>query len=515
MTTTAQGTPCGDMVAESIDTRKRIEIKNIGTIKELVFDLPEGAGGVLVLKGRNKIGKSTAIRVLRALLSGKNPGLAVRDKAVRGSAEAFGKRASVGGTVRFTGDLQVDSLEGKFDFSDLVHPEAKDPETRDRIRIKALLSLCGAEPDPSIFYDLVGGQAEFEKLIPAESIKKKDLVELAGMVHRAIHSRAKEKESEAEFARGHAQACKEAAGEAATTETVELTPLHAASSRAAAEVAQIKEQQNQGDETRQRIQSTKAAIEQARQNYRGPSMERACFEYQDAAHGWTAAKNRLDEAHAQLNKAQLEANAAKAALDLKQSEHAAAQQHQAAIESMQKMLAEAEASLAGEPSSKELSDAAQRAEKARADLERGIQLRDAGMKLVEARGHQDKADAAAKEAERLREAARSVDQKLSEKLPVGPLRAEAGRLVLDTERGDGALLDECSAGEKWTIALPYGIKAVGEGGVLAVVQEAWDGLDDGNRQLLADKAKGGAVWIITAEVDNGDLRSEVFAVEEP
>ena len=254
---------------------RAIAINNIGTIKELTFDLPEDSGGVLVLKGRNRIGKSTAIRVLRALLSGNGRGLPVRDKAVRGSAEAFGKHASVTSQVRLTGDLNVESLEGKFDFSDLVHPEAKDPETRDKIRIKALLSLTGAEADCAIFYDLVGGPAAFEKLIPAESVKKKDLVELAGMVHRALHARAKEKESEAQFAAGHAQACKEAAGPNAVLGEVKLEPLHAASNAAAGELSAVEERIKQATETRQRIETNKRAIEESKANYAGPTLAQA------------------------------------------------------------------------------------------------------------------------------------------------------------------------------------------------------------------------------------------------
>lgn len=494
-------------------TTQTIEITNIGTIKELTFDLPDESGGVLVLKGRNRIGKSTAIRVLRALLSGNGKGLPVRDKAVRGSAEAFGKRASVTSQVRLTGDLNVESLEGKFDFSDLVHPEAKDPETRDKIRIKALLSLTGAEADPSIFYDLVGGQAAFEKLIPAESIKKKDLVELAGVVHRALHAEAKKKESEAEFAAGHAAACKEAAGCEEIIGSVELTPLHEASSQAAAEVAAIREKLSAADETRRRIVTTNQAIEQARENYRGPSIERASYEYQDAGQAWSSAKNRLEEAHTAFCAAQLAATAAKAELDLKASEHQAASQYSDKIAAMEKMLNEAQRSLDGEPSSKDLSDAAIRAEQAREALEKGIKLRDSSMKLIEAQGHQKTSDAATQAAERLRSAARSVDQTLSLKLPVGPLRAEAGRLVLDTERGDGAPFDECSDGEKWMYALPYGIEAVGQGGVLAVVQDAWQDLDGEARKRIAAEAREGLVWILTAEVADGDLRAEVFEAE--
>lgn len=490
-----------------------IEIKDIGTIKSLVFDLPDDSGGVLVLKGRNRVGKSTAIRVLRALLSGNGRGLPVRDKAVRGSAEAFGKRASVGANVRLTGDLNVESLEGKFDFSDLVHPEAKDPETRDRIRIKALLSLTGAEADPSVFYDLVGGKEPFEKLVPAESAKKKDLVELAGMVHRALHAEAKKKESEAEFSRGHAQACQEAAGCVEIEGTVELTPLHEASSEAAAKVSALDERIKHSGDNSLRYETTQRAIDEARANYQGQSIEAATHDWQQAEDNVRQSDAEILELERALIEQKLMAGTYQRHKEACGTSLHVAKSHYSAVANLEAMLVDAEEAVKDRPSQAEYQAATEDATKARAALELGVKLRDSQQKLLQAKAHEDDQRQAEQAAAKLREAARSVDHVLSQKLPTGPLRAEAGRLVLDTERGEGALYDECSAGEAWIYALPYGIDAVGKGGVLAVQQEAWDGLDNENRQRIAACAKDGFCWILTAEVDDGELRAEVFAAE--
>jgi hypothetical protein len=268
------------------------------------------------------------------------------------------------------------------------------------------------------------------------------------------------------------------------------------------------------DETRQRIVSTKQAIEQARESYTGDSVEAAKFTLQEAKQKVGTITEELLELRGQVAKAERALEAANADSRLADDRLEAAQNHYHAVRSMETMLSEAEQSLAGEPTSIALAQAAKAAEDAREALESGIKLRDASMKLVEAESHQKTADEATKAAEKLRQAARSVDQVLSQKLPVGPLRAEAGRLVLDTERGEGAPYDECSVGEAWTYALPYGIKAVGKGGVIAVMQEAWDGLDSENRTRIAKAAKDGFCWLITAEVDDGDLRAEVFAAGE-
>lgn len=489
---------------------KTVSINNIGTIKELTFDLPDNSGGVLVLKGRNRIGKSTAIRVLRALLSGNGRGLPVRDKAVRGSAEAFGKRASVSNQVRMTGDLAVESLEGKFDFSDLVHPEAVEPETRDRIRIKALLSLTGAAADATLFYPLVGGQEAFEKLVPADSIKKKDLVELAALVHRALHAAAKQKEGEAEFAAGHAHACKEAAGPDAKPGEVQLQPLHDASNQAAAAMAAIQERSTQAVMSQQRVATTEKAIAEAERQYTGLSVKAASDVEANAVANTGHCEAEVKRLAAALDEAKQRLADAKRCEDDATKARLHAVQFEEGLANLRKILKQNQAALSNIPSEEETQRAYAAAQQARAALEAGIKARDASMKLLEAQAHERTAERLAQEAETLREKARSVDQVLSERLPPGPLRAEGGRLVLDTERGEGAPYDECSMGEKWTHALPYGIRAVGAGGVIAVVQEAWDGLDDSNRHLIADAAKEGKAWIITAEVDSGELRAEVY-----
>lgn len=492
------------------EPKHTVEIKNIGVIKDLVFDLPDDSGGVLVLKGANRVGKSTAIRILRALLSGKGR-LETRDGAVRGMAEAFGQRVSVTSQTRFAGDCLVESLEGKFDFSDLVHPEAKEPETRDRIRIKALLSLTGVAADVSIFYPLVGGQAAFEKLVPSDSIKKKDLVELAGVVHRALHAEAQKKESEADFELGHARSCKDQAGGVEEVNgQIDLPALHAASAAAAGKVSGIEQRIKHAQENDDRYNGVRAAINEACENYSGPSIEEAEYAASKAGLAQVEAQDRVAQLEKQLAVAKVEAQKAVHVLNSANDTARRAHERYKAIKNLNSMLADAEQAVKDRPSDEEYAAAVAAAEKAKRDVEMAVTIRDAQQKLATAKSHEEKAEAAATEAKRLREAARSVDHVLSQKLPTGPLRAEGGRLVLDTQRGESAPYDQCSAGEQWSYALPYGIKAVGQGGVLAVQQEAWDSLDQNNRRLIAQQAGESRTWIITGEVADGELRAEVF-----
>ena len=83
-------------------------------------------------------------------------------------------------------------------------------------------------------------------------------------------------------------------------------------------------------------------------------------------------------------------------------------------------------------------------------------------------------------------------------------------MVLDTERGDGVPFDECSDGEKYRVALPYGIQSVGQGGYLALVQSGWQDLGLPFREEIAAMCRKAKVWLITGEVADGELRLEKF-----
>jgi len=63
-------------------------------------------------------------------------------------------------------------------------------------------------------------------------------------------------------------------------------------------------------------------------------------------------------------------------------------------------------------------------------------------------------------------------------------------------------------GERWRIALEIAIAAVGEGGLLVIPQEAWEGLDPLNREAIAQQAKAALVVILTAECSDGELTAE-------
>jgi hypothetical protein len=489
-----------------------LAIENIAGVENIDLEIPDDSGGVIVFRGRNGAGKSACIEISRRLLAGKGK-LDCRDGAARGKAEGFGRTVSVTSRTSYRGECESGSLEGRFDFSDLVAPDAKEAETRDRIRIKALLSLTGAKSDPSIFYDLTGGREQFEKLVPAEQVKKaEDLVELGQRVSAALHAEARKKESDAEYAEGHAAACRAAAGDVSPSVQLDLESLHQKVHAATAEHSRLVERRRQAAENEQVIRDAEAKLQKVQEEYTGPGVGEAKERLDLAISVKTAADNEVAKLRAMLDTAEKHAAAAKeAALEAR-----AILERADAYERMLTLLqSQIEQAAGGEdpPSELDLKIAEQASQSARQSLEEAIRQRDAARKAQEAGQYEQAAKQHRHEAERLRELARGVDGVLTTRLPPGPLRAENGRLVLNTRRGLGVPFDECSDGERWRVALPYGIRSVGPGGYLAVVQSAWQDLDSEARREIAALCRESRVWILTAEVADGELRAEEFRLE--
>ena len=99
-----------------------IEIKNVCAIESLTIPEPED-GGVVVFKGRNGSGKSTAIDCVASLYDSKTRRrLNVRDDHARGSITGKNVVVRLGKNNTLTGELECDSIEGNLDPSVFVDP---------------------------------------------------------------------------------------------------------------------------------------------------------------------------------------------------------------------------------------------------------------------------------------------------------------------------------------------------------------------------------------------------------
>lgn len=135
-----------------------LEVINVGPVKSAKIPLPAG-GGVVVLRGPNGSGKSTILEGAKRVLGGESGPLTPTDGAKRGIVSLGDAKLSV--TPRRTatsGELEVSSIEGRFDVSDLIDPGIKDPERADVARLKALVALSGVQSSEAPYVELVGAE---------------------------------------------------------------------------------------------------------------------------------------------------------------------------------------------------------------------------------------------------------------------------------------------------------------------------------------------------------------------
>ena len=469
-----------------------ITLKNIGPIEHVTIPVP-AEGGVVVLRGRNGSGKSTALDAIQTAITGKGkPPL--RDKATKGEVHAGGVSLTVAKSVRRSGELVVTSLDSRLSVADLVEPGIVDPIRADASRIKALVNLSRAEIYPG---DLHGfpdnltadlnladpvaamaelkkrldiGAREYEKLAKDSAAKASALLESAGDPgpvpdEAALQSALSEAQRRVDRLNDLAEAAKTTQARAdaaqaklATIEGVHVGALTVACANAASHV----------EAKRQAAQQLKGAYNAAVEAYKTATVERDQWQ------------TRLESAMQVADmRAQLEAQISESRLPGPTSEEMAAAQ--AALDSALQAMGAAAQSRAAQ------------------------QTRTKGSELAE------EAHRLEEESNLLRRKARQTEEILSEIIAdLGcPLRCLDGRLITDTARGP-TYYSDLSEGERWTMALDIAVQALGERGLLVVPQAAWEGLDPTNRALIAAHAKQAGVVIITAECDAGDLGADVF-----
>jgi hypothetical protein len=203
--------------------------------------------------------------------------------------------------------------------------------------------------------------------------------------------------------------------------------------------------------------------------------------------------------------AEIEALAAKRTLS-------SAQQAEGAIEALKEVIAKPDALPC--PSEADLQSAAVAVAKAQEAFDLGATIRAAIAKRDEAAKHEQAAAELGKQAAKKRDLAKSVYEVLSKQIPEGPLYVVAGELVVDTDDAEAEPFDRLSDGERWKIALQYGVDALGDGGFACVPQAAWEALDPINKDWVATYCREHGVWTITAEAAAGELRAEVFQPAE-
>lgn len=490
-----------------------VRATNLGPIKEIEFELPDDYRGVVLIRGGQGAGKSTLTRGLRAVLGNKvrlNPREVEADGefvAKSGSVEIGGRKVSVGARQTVKGDLEFGTIEDRMEIEDLINPRGETPEVRNANRIKALLGVTGVKPDITAFYDVVGGKAEMDTLLTPKDQGNADLVELAGKIKRALDARATTVETQA------ANAEKNRVAAAAAAEGVDLTAEPDAvkllgSYKAATDRAEkLRGQRDSYNDAQAKAASARAKLAD-HEAKATTSMAKAQAEFdgavqqeKDAEAVVVKLQSELLQASEYLSKCTQAKNSARLILDTaSETEHTVAAWRDQI---------EAVAALPN-PTDEELAGAALAIEDAQAAVDLGSRVRTAQAKMKEAEVYAGEKERFEKQAAKIREQGKAVFDVLTKQIPAGPLYCAAGVLVVDTADRKAEPFDQLSDGERSKIAFQYAVDAVGEGGMVTLPQQFWDGLSESSKAWAAQYVVDHDVIAFAGEIADGPLRMELY-----
>ena len=490
-----------------------LQIDTIGPVKQLSIPLPEG-GGCVVLRGPNGAGKSTALDVARRLAGSKQGGLAPTDGARRGSASLGSAKLSVTPKkVAQAGELEVETIEGRFDVSELIDPQIKDPDRADAARLRALVSLSGAVADESLYESMIGDPQLWERLKVNISTTD-DPVALCGIVKRAIEARARQYEDRASELHGKLNAIEEELDEFAV-EPVDAQALVDAIDAATRKIERLESQRDVVERMTSEQMEAANALAEAKAARAERSVEVIEQHIADAMLATANEANHCETLRAQITElrdsiARREKELAtreatqmreQQRLDLLRNELAQAQDADNAIAQLETIVnrgtpvsvddAEIEAAQAEKANALEAYTANEEAKKQQAKRDR----------FAEIKGEHEKADS---EAERLRKLAAKTESVLVGQIGSGPIRYKDGRLVVETDRSESELFAELSHGERAKIAIDIAAEHVPSDGLIVIRQEVFESLQPANQRAIHEHAKARGVVILTAAVADGD-----------
>jgi len=474
-------------------TKNNINIQDVGPIEALDIPIPP-EGGVVVLRGANGVGKTSALDAARRLL-GNTQQLSCRDGQQKGMVEGLGVKVTVGRSTRRTGELEAIHLEGKLSIDELVDPGLKSDEAADAKRIRAMVSLSGIAADENLFREEVGEDI-YTQAVSGEK-NELDLLEMSSQIKADLHGYARRRESEAVSQKGQASGYRQAAGEVSDT-PVDEAAIKAMMLETAKRESALQEYRKATLELRGKAEEARKALDESG----APTPQEV-----DAARSKSeTATGAVKAARSALAKA--ERKESKQLAELARIERAASE-----VVGHRKTITDAEA--ADCPSEAVIKAAAEEAREASEEWDQAAAQRDAHAKLLRAEEHDALGKKATEQAVNARDAAKACDHVLEKAIRSDVLRVSDGRLYVSTSRGP-TLFGELSDGERWEIAIDLAAERVGEGGLIVVPQSAWEGLDTTNRTIVASRAKERKVIVITAEAQRSgemaELHAEIAAV---
>ena len=482
----------------------KINIKNICKVEKLTIPIPD-VGGVVVMTGGQGVGKSTVLRAVSKGLGGSTRDLSPRDGTTKGEMWMGDVKLTVTrGRQAVKGELEVESLEGRFDISRLVDPGIQDPLSADGARIKALIAMRGAKANPADFYEKVGGKEAFDALgIDADTA---DPIVLAGRLNRALQAEARklEKISASEFATAKVKRGEVADVDMSTESDRDV--LQKAYNEARDSVTLLAERDTQ-------YQAQQKAIEEVKSleaKYDGPSVEGAQAEVKIWVQSCNDCRDEIDRLRKRLREMEEELERRMIGLESVQNVVLLTLSHEETVSDLKKVIESAELT-------KVTTEDTQAAECALADaqeaVELGVKVRDAKIAIGIAKQCVLNGEQNQNQADSLRDKAKDVDQVLSDLIPAGSLRIDEGRLVTATDRSSAELYADLSDGERAAMAIEVAVANLPSEGLLIAPQWMWEGWTKSTRDSVNAKLQAHGVVMLTAEAVDGELTAEPYQGE--
>jgi len=486
---------------------KSLTLEHGGPVElfEINFDSP----GVYELLGSTGVGKTSVLKGIDHL-SGKNVDLTVTDGYSSGQVKGFGVVAPIGGRKRRKGELDVEMLDvERFSLSDLVDPPIKNPVAADRHRIKALISLRGVDANPADYYELVGGSAVLEKMLPPDKIQTDDPVLLATRIKAALDGMALSQAGSGEHEMTHARSAM------AEFEGVDLTAEHDSATLQQAHDSARRRCDLLEEQARAAVLATdnqilaKESLRKAEESYSGPNVMHANEDVMHAKGSHSTLEARLNTLKQAIEDTERKFRETNHALRGAQAALKAAEQHHNTCQLWTDTLREKIET----PDPADVAEAASHAIESSENLENGVRIRDALGSRNRARVHQDKAEAFLTQANRYRECAARIPDVLTTLIDCDSIRAASvdgeTRLVVDHKRGKMTLFADLSDGERVRLSIDATVPRLAERSgpsVFAVPQRIWQDLAPSDKSEIDRYAELNNIYIVAAQVTDGALR---------
>lgn len=483
-----------------------IDVTNPGPIEGVFsIDLSKGPG-VYELRGARGTGKSTILSSIE-LLSGHKVDITLHDGALSGKVEGLGVVAPIGGRKRRKGELTCDTIDAeKFSLTDLLDPPGKTPEVRDAHAIKALAVLSEVKADQTLYYEIAGGQAEFDGLGIAETT---DPVMLATRVKAAFDKLATQAARTAEAEAKHAIPLEHVPDGLDMSQSSDLVTLGGYRDHARDTLRSMQTDRENGQFEERGAALAKERLEEVEEGYSGPTSVAAQAAQTDTKTAWNASVREVERLGVELVNAKSVEREKSHDHAIAAEQHETAKQHDQAVAS----LTDTATKEVEYPGLADVDDAAAAVSEATVAYDLGVRIHDAKKNHEIATIHRDAEKTAEKEAAGARNKAGQVFDILAQSLNMKHLEVQNvdgfPRLFVQHQRRGKTAFDRVnglSDGERVDFALRELFPHIDSPGLLPIPQRAWQDLQPTDRMNVHKLAAENGLCIFGAQVDDGELR---------